>query len=168
MFLRIMRLTSPHPDIHFFLCLPTAAAAAKSLQSRPTLCNPMDSSPPGSSVHRILQARILEWVAPPRPAVPAAYQLPVYCTCFGPCSVTVSLAQSQSPPKPPTSAIPRILGKPLYFQGQLVSLTSYCCLLSSLSFGLIYFPLETELYEGRMCLHFHQRIPRAKHKVGTQ
>ena len=40
-----------------------AAAAAKLLQLCPTLCNPMDSSPPGSSVHRILQARILEWVA---------------------------------------------------------------------------------------------------------
>ena len=39
------------------------AAAAKSLQSCLTLCTPMDSSPPGSSVHRILQARILEWVA---------------------------------------------------------------------------------------------------------
>ena len=37
-----------------------AAAAAKSLQSCPTLCNPIDGSPPGSSVHRILQARILE------------------------------------------------------------------------------------------------------------
>ena len=34
---------------------------AKSLQSCPTLCNPMDSSPPASSVYRILQARILEW-----------------------------------------------------------------------------------------------------------
>ena len=42
-----------------------AAAAAKSLQSYPTLCNPMDCSPPGSSVHGILQARILEWVAIP-------------------------------------------------------------------------------------------------------
>ena len=40
-----------------------AAAAAKSLQSCPTLCDPMDISPPGSPVHRILQARILEWVA---------------------------------------------------------------------------------------------------------
>jgi len=38
-------------------------AAAKSLQSCPTLCDHMDSSPPGSSVHRILQARIREWVA---------------------------------------------------------------------------------------------------------
>ena len=36
-----------------------AAAAAKSLQSCLNLCDPMDSSPPGSSVHRILQARIL-------------------------------------------------------------------------------------------------------------
>ena len=36
---------------------------AKSLQSCLTLCSPTDSSPPGSSVHRILQARILEWVA---------------------------------------------------------------------------------------------------------
>ena len=41
----------------------SAAAAAKSLQSCPTLCDPIDSSPPGSSVPRILQARTLEWVA---------------------------------------------------------------------------------------------------------
>ena len=40
-----------------------AAAAAKSLQSCPTLCNPRDQSPPGSPVPRILQARTLEWVA---------------------------------------------------------------------------------------------------------
>ena len=36
---------------------------AKLLQSRPTLCHPVDYRPPGSSVHGILQARILEWVA---------------------------------------------------------------------------------------------------------
>ena len=40
-----------------------AAAAAKSLQSCSTLCDPIDSSPLGSSVPGILQARILEWVA---------------------------------------------------------------------------------------------------------
>ena len=40
-----------------------AAAAAKSLQSCSTLCNPIDGSPPGSSVPGLLQARILEWVA---------------------------------------------------------------------------------------------------------
>ena len=38
---------------------------AKSLQSCPILCNPVDCSPPGSSVQEILQARILEWVAIP-------------------------------------------------------------------------------------------------------
>ena len=40
-----------------------AAAAAKSLQSCPTLCNPIDGSPPGPAVPGILQARTLEWVA---------------------------------------------------------------------------------------------------------
>ena len=40
-----------------------SAAAAKLLQSCLTLCDPVDCSPPGSSVHGILQARILEWVA---------------------------------------------------------------------------------------------------------
>ena len=40
-----------------------AAAAAKSLQSHPTLCDPIDGSPPGSPVPGILQARTLEWVA---------------------------------------------------------------------------------------------------------
>ena len=40
-----------------------AAAAAKSLQSCPTLCDPIDGNPLGSPVPGILQARILEWVA---------------------------------------------------------------------------------------------------------
>ena len=39
------------------------AAAAKSLQSSPTLCDPIDGSPPGSPVPGTLQARTLEWVA---------------------------------------------------------------------------------------------------------
>ena len=39
------------------------AAAAKSLQSCPTLCDPIDGSPPGSPMPGILQARSLEWVA---------------------------------------------------------------------------------------------------------
>ena len=41
----------------------TATAAAKSLQSCPTLCDPIDGSPPGSAASGILQARTLEWVA---------------------------------------------------------------------------------------------------------
>ena len=45
------------------MVLLVCTAAAKSLQSCPTLCDPLDSSPPGSSIPGILQARILEWVA---------------------------------------------------------------------------------------------------------
>ena len=40
-----------------------AAAAAKSLQSCPTLCDPVDGSPPGSAIPGVLQARTLEWIA---------------------------------------------------------------------------------------------------------
>ena len=43
--------------------LSAAAAAAKSLQLCLTLCNPLDSSPPGYPIPGILQARTLEWVA---------------------------------------------------------------------------------------------------------
>ena len=51
-----------HYAFHLYGVL-AAATAAKSLQSCPTLCDPIDGSPPGSSVHGILQARTLEWVA---------------------------------------------------------------------------------------------------------
>ena len=57
---------------------------AKLLQSCPTLCNPMDRSPPGFSVHGILQARVLAWVAIPSPG-----DLPKprdqTCTSYGSC-----------------------------------------------------------------------------------
>jgi len=45
-----------------YLSFP-AAATAKSLQLCPTLCDPIDGSPPGSPIPGILQARTLEWVA---------------------------------------------------------------------------------------------------------
>ena len=48
---------------YVFVYTSAAAAAARSLQSCPTLCYPIDRSPPGSAVPGILQARILEWVA---------------------------------------------------------------------------------------------------------
>ena len=56
---------SPSPTVPtsvLYICI-SAAAAAKSLQSCLTLCNPIDGSPPGSSAPGILQARTLEWVA---------------------------------------------------------------------------------------------------------
>ena len=69
---------SVRPSKHLILCRPllllpsifpftvvntAAAAAAKSLQSCPTLCDPIDSSPSGSPITGILQARTLEWAA---------------------------------------------------------------------------------------------------------
>ena len=56
-----LKTTSVHLNFNLYmLCVH-----AQSLQLCPTLCNPMHSSPPGSSVLGILQARILEWVAMP-------------------------------------------------------------------------------------------------------
>ena len=50
-------------EVRRVLTAAAAAAAAKSLQSCPTLCDPRDGSPPGFPVPGILQARTLEWVA---------------------------------------------------------------------------------------------------------
>ena len=50
-------------EVLFIIVVILAATAAKSLQSRPTLCDPVDGSPSGSPVPGILQARTLEWVA---------------------------------------------------------------------------------------------------------
>ena len=58
--------TNQQPECRPHPVYPSAApmaAAAKSLQSCPTLCDPIDGSPPGSPVPGILQARTLEWVA---------------------------------------------------------------------------------------------------------
>ena len=69
----VIKPESPARWAHFFTILATreahktlAAAAAKLLQSCPTLCDPRDGSPPGSPVPGILQARTLEWVATTR------------------------------------------------------------------------------------------------------
>ena len=60
-----------------YACMP-----AKSLQSCLTLCEPVDCSPPGSSVHGILQARILEWVAMPssRASFPPRDRIHIACS----------------------------------------------------------------------------------------
>ena len=50
-------------SIHFKYCFFLKAFAAKLLQSCPTLCDPINDSPPGSPIPGILQARTLEWVA---------------------------------------------------------------------------------------------------------
>jgi len=60
-----MNMTGMEQEIQYPLIFSyfMTAAAAKSLQSFPTLCDAIDGSPPGSPVPRILQARTLEWVA---------------------------------------------------------------------------------------------------------
>ena len=62
MILGFIKMFSLFPFSIIEECLE-AAAAAKSLQSCPTLCDPIDDNPPGSPVPGILQARTLEWVA---------------------------------------------------------------------------------------------------------
>ena len=62
----INKTDSPHEFHPSFCCAfgtSLAAAAAKSLQLCPTLCDSIDGSPPGSPIPGILQARTLEWVA---------------------------------------------------------------------------------------------------------
>ena len=68
---------------------------AQSLRSCPTLCDPMDCSPPGSSVHGILQSRILEWVVMPSSR---GSSQPRYRTCV---SRTVGRFFSTEPPGKP-------------------------------------------------------------------
>ena len=58
-----LNVTGPPKKIRIFS--PYACVVAKLLQSCLTLCDPMGCSPPGSSVHGILQARTMEWVAMP-------------------------------------------------------------------------------------------------------
>ena len=71
-----------------------ACVCAKSLQSCLTLCDPMDCSLPGSSVHGILQARILDWVAMPssgdlpHPEIEPVSLIPALAGCFFTTSAT--------------------------------------------------------------------------------
>ena len=62
-FLKKLGIKPPYDTAIPLLVIYPAAAATKSLQSCSTLCDPIDGSPPGSTVPGILQARILQWVA---------------------------------------------------------------------------------------------------------
>ena len=61
--LEIFKFLNNDSEMRNMLLITPAAAAAKLLQSSPTLCDPIDGSPPGLPVPGILQARTLEWVA---------------------------------------------------------------------------------------------------------
>ena len=58
-------MVNKYINIHYIIYLIYMLVCMKSLQPYPTLCDPMDCSPPGSSVHGIPQARTLEWVVMP-------------------------------------------------------------------------------------------------------
>ena len=76
-------------------------ACEPSLQSSPILCDPVVCSPPGSSVHGILQARILEWVAMPPPGDlpnPGIKPVSLTSTCIG-RKVLYHKSHLGSPPK---------------------------------------------------------------------
>ena len=81
--------------------LNTAAAAAKSLQSCPTLCDPMDYSPPGSSVHGIFQARVLKWVA-----IAFSKHTDICCCCCCCCMASV-VSDSVRPHRWQPTRLPR-------------------------------------------------------------
>ena len=109
-----------HPQSFIYLltgslCLLTAAAAAaKSLQSCPTLCDPIDGSPPGSPVPGILQARILEWVAI---SFSSAWKW------------KMKVAQLYPTPSDPTDcSLPGFSGGPWDFPGERTGVGSHCLL----------------------------------------
>ena len=82
--------TRPLYLAHYILCSHYLCVCAKSPQLCPTLCSPMDYSPPGSSVCGICQARILEWVAefPPPGDLPSLGSDPSLFTTLAPPGLT--------------------------------------------------------------------------------
>ena len=77
-------ISSQRSSLSLRMCM--YVCCAKLLQSCPSLCDPMDCSPPGSTVHGILQVRILEWVAMPssrRSSSPRDWTRVSYVSCIG-------------------------------------------------------------------------------------
>ena len=96
--------------IIYFQSVKLLACTLKSLQSCPTLCNPMDCSPPGSSVHGILQARILEWVVMPSSRGPSQPRDGTQVPCIAGGSL---LAELPGKPQKATNASGGTAGKPM-------------------------------------------------------
>ena len=99
-----------------FLTMGTACACvcAKLLQSCSTLCDPMDCNPPASSVHRILQARTLEWVAMPTSGR-ATWPRDQTCVSCISCIGRWVLYHNRHLGSPGTSQVPLASFHPLFF-----------------------------------------------------
>ena len=96
-----------------------AAAAAKLLQSCPTLCDPVDGSPPGSPIPRILQARTLEWVAISFSNA-WKWKVKVKSLCRARLLATPWTAASQAPPSMGFSRQEYLSGVPLPYPNMYV------------------------------------------------
>ena len=125
---------------------------AKLLQSCPTLCNPMDHSPPGSSVHGILQARILEWVAMPSSrgsSQPREDQTRVSCVSF----IGIQVLCHQHHP-----------GSPIV-NNQFRSVARSCpTLCSPMDCSIPGFPVHHQLLELAQT-HVHQLVMPSNHPI---
>ena len=135
------------------------AATAKSLQSCLTLCNPIDSSPPGSAVPGILQARTLEWVAI---SISNAWKWKVKGKSLSRVRLlaTPCTAAYQAPPSMGFSRQEYLSGLPLpspaiSYWGDFSQLRDQTCLLhwEAGSLPLISFTWETVIIHGREELH---------------
>ena len=116
------------------LLISPAAAAAKSLQSCPTLCDPRDGSPPGSPVPGILQARIVEWVAI---SFPNAWKWEVKVKSLSHVWLLATpwTAAYQAPPSMGFSRQEYWSGVPLPYKSWLSSKVRHRCHGKSLSLG---------------------------------
>ena len=86
-------------------CCAAADAAAKSLQPCLTLCDPIDGSPPGSTVPGILQARTLEWVASFKYTQYVPWLLCLLCVLFSFVSFLLTASLPPSPQPSPTPSL---------------------------------------------------------------
>ena len=130
-------------------------AAAKSLQSCPTLCNPIDSSPPGSPVPMILQARTLEWVA-------------IYFSIAWKWKVKAKLLGWVSDSSRPHGIQPTRLLRPWDFPGKSTGVSCHYLLqvITSLFFISVSLTLlkENMLYSP-ICCTFRSHIPVISYRI---
>ena len=105
-FLHLSSVSVPWADFHKYSKSPhvilrvVSCVRAQSLQSCPTLCDPMDCSLPDSSVHGILQARILEWVAMPFSRGSSQPRNQTQVSCISCTAGRFSTAEPSGKPKP--------------------------------------------------------------------
>ena len=114
---------------------------AKSLQACPTLCDTIDGSPPGTSVHWLLQARILEWVAMPSSrgsSWPRDRTCISYVSCVG-----RQVLNPLAPPGKPRKYLEHFFFSFIFISWKLITLqycSGFCHTLTWISHGFTYIP----------------------------